>query len=227
MSRCHRFFILSLLISSSDLSPGFVARAEETKLPTVVLMGDSIRMGYAPFVSEALKGKATVISDPQNGGDSANLLAHLDEWAVQKHPDIVHFNCGLHDLKRNKKTGQYQIPLEQYETNLKKIIERLQKETTARLIFATTTPIHDDRHSKRGADFDRREADVRQYNEVAIRVAKAAGIAVDDLHAFVVEQGADEFLGPDGTHYDATHSRKLAKVVTDNLTKELDAKKKP
>src|SRR4051812_1545412 len=48
--------------------------------PRVVLIGDSIRLGYAPAVAARLTGKAVVISPPENGGDSINVLAHLDEW---------------------------------------------------------------------------------------------------------------------------------------------------
>ena len=54
-------------------------------------------------VAARLKGKAVVVSPPENGGDSANVLAHLDEWVLKQKPDIVHLNCGLHDLKRAKK----------------------------------------------------------------------------------------------------------------------------
>jgi len=46
----------------------------------VVLVGDSIRLGYAPRVAERLSGKAVVISPAENGGDSANVLAHLSYW---------------------------------------------------------------------------------------------------------------------------------------------------
>ena len=36
----------------------------------------------------------------QNGGDSRNVLAHLDEWMLARVPDLVYVNCSLHDLKR-------------------------------------------------------------------------------------------------------------------------------
>ena len=48
-------------------------------LPRIVLVGDSIRLGYAPRVAARLEGKAVVVSPPENGGDSANVLAHLEE----------------------------------------------------------------------------------------------------------------------------------------------------
>ena len=63
-----------------------------TALPRVVLVGDSIRLGYAPRVAERLAGKAVVISPAENGGDSANVLAHLDEWVLRQKPDVIHLN---------------------------------------------------------------------------------------------------------------------------------------
>src|SRR5437764_801957 len=95
--------------------------------PRVLLVGDSIRLGYAPLVAKKLAGRAEVVSFPENGGDTANLLKLLDKWLADGKPVVVHFNCGLHDLKLDKKTGRHQVPLDQYEANLKKIVERLRQ----------------------------------------------------------------------------------------------------
>jgi lysophospholipase L1-like esterase len=214
---------LTLAVAAASASPA----ADKVALPTVVLVGDSIRMGYAPFVDELLRGKATLISQRENGGDTSRVLANLDDWVIRHQPAVVHFNCGLHDLKRLKKTGQPQVPLDQYEANLKKIIERLQKETKAKLIFATTTPINDERHAKRKSEFSRAEADVRRYNEVATKVMNELGVEIDDLHAYVTEQGADKLLRPDGTHYPEPASRKLAAVITKCIEKHLPAADAP
>jgi lysophospholipase L1-like esterase len=220
MKLCYFVLLVAMLAEKITVSAS-AAEPADAKLPKVVLIGDSIRMGYAPFVIEAFKGKATVISNKANGGDSARVLANLDDWAISEQPDVVHFNCGLHDLKVSRKTQQPQVPLDQYEPNLKKIVERLQKETKAKLIFATTTPIVDSRHAKRKGEFDRREADVLRYNEVAEKVMKDANVEINDLHALVVKEGSEKMLRSDGTHYEVANSRKLAKQVTDAVTKRL------
>src|SRR5262245_8680363 len=83
--------------------------------PQVLLLGDSIRLGYAPIVTKKLEGVAEVFSFPENGGDSASTLKQLEAWAHEEKLSlrappvplpalIVHFNCGLHDLKFGKKT---------------------------------------------------------------------------------------------------------------------------
>ena len=69
-------------------------------LPAVLLIGDSIRAGYQPFVAEALRGVAEVVSGADYGGTSAHIRANLDGWLRVRRYDLVHLNCGLHDLAR-------------------------------------------------------------------------------------------------------------------------------
>ena len=212
--------LLSLFTASkpargqTDASPG-------PKLPRVVLVGDSIRLGYAPRVAERLAGKAVVISVPENGGDSANVLAHLDEWVIRQKPDVVHLNCGLHDLKRIKADGHHQVELDRYGENLRKVVARIRKETDAALVFADTTPILDERHARRGADFDRTEADVKRYNTSAVAIMGVLGVPVHDLHWLVEQGGLEAMLGPDGTHYTPAGSDRLAEAVADCVLRQI------
>jgi dienelactone hydrolase/lysophospholipase L1-like esterase len=209
------------LLSATTRSRGQADASPRPELPRVVLVGDSIRLGYAPRVAERLAGKAVVISPPENGGDSVNVLAHLDEWVVRQKPDIVHLNCGLHDLKRSRTGGHHQVELDRYSENLRRIVARIRAGTNAAFVFADTTPILDDRHSRRGADFDRTEADVRRYNAAAAAIMGELGVPVHDLH-WVVEQGGPEtMLGPDGTHYTAAGSDRLAEAVADCVLRQV------
>ncbi len=198
-----------------------LAQAQTSDLPRVVLLGDSIRLGYAPLVAKRLEGKAVVVSVPENGGDSANLLRHLDAWVVREKPAVVHVNCGLHDLKVDRKTRQYQVPLAAYEANLKELVGRLRKETAAALVFANTTPIDDARHARRKAGFDRFEADVRRYNAAARGVLRAAGVPMHDLHGVVEQDGPDKLLLADGTHYTPAGYERLAEAVADCVLRQL------
>ena len=194
-------------------------------LPRVVLVGDSIRLGYTSQVAERLAGKAVVISPPENGGDSTNVLSHLDEWVLRQKPDVVHLNCGLHDLKRSKADGRYQVELDRYAGNLRRIVACIREGTDAVLVFADTTPILDERHARRGAEFDRTEADVRKYNAAATALMGELGVPVHDLH-WVVEQGNPEtMLGPDGTHYTAAGSDRLAEAVADCALRQVTVRR--
>jgi hypothetical protein len=80
------------LLSVGPESRGQAGHSTGPAAPNVVLIGDSIRLGYGPQVNNRLAGKAVVVSPPENGGDSANVLAHLDEWVVRQKPDVVHLN---------------------------------------------------------------------------------------------------------------------------------------
>ena len=171
--------------------------------------------GLRTRVADRLAGKAAVIGSSENGGDSTSVLAHLDEWVLRQKPDVVHLNCGLHDLKRFKKDGRHQVEIDGYVDNLRKIVSRIREGTDAAIVFADTTPILDDRHARRGADFDRTYADVRKYNASAIALMGELGVPVHDLHWVVEQGGAETMLGPDGTHYTDAGSDRLAEAVAD------------
>ena len=87
---------------------------------SVVLIGDSIRMGYEAVVRRELQGFADVLASQDNGGTTTNVIARFDEWAIKLKPDLVHLNCGLHDIARahGKPPG---VPIEQYKANVELI----------------------------------------------------------------------------------------------------------
>ena len=181
--------------------------------------------GLRARVAERLAGKAVVISPPENGGDSANVLAHLDEWVLRQKPDVVHLNCGLHDLKRSKTDGHHQVELDRYSENLRRIVARIRESTDAALVFADTTPILDERHARRGADSTGPRPTCGGTTTRPIAVMGELGVPVHDLH-WVVEQGGPEtMLGPDGTHYTAAGSDRLAEAVADCVLRQLTVRR--
>ena len=188
-------------------------------LPEVYVIGDSISMGYTPPLAELLAGRAVVEHNPGNGGDSANVLANMDDWLAGRSPAVIHFNCGLHDIKVSRETRARQVPPEAYRAGLKRTVEKLQA-TGAALIWATSTPVIEDRHHAR-KDFDRHNRDVDAANAAAGEIMAAAGVAVDDLHAAATALGLSEALTDDGVHFtDAAYAR-LAETVADCISRVL------
>ena len=59
----------------------------------VILVGDSICMGYQKIVQDELMGFAEVIGSDENGEHSEKVLHHLYKWIFSKLPDIVYINC--------------------------------------------------------------------------------------------------------------------------------------
>jgi len=169
-------------------------------MKTIVLIGDSIRMGYQEAVRTKLADWADVWGPEQNGGTSKNVLTHLDEWALTRHPDVLHINCGLHDLRKEFGQDSAAVPLSRYSENVRTILTRVTIETEATVIWALTTPVNQEWHHK-NKGFDRWETDVVAYNAVAVDIARELGIVVNDLFAAVTSAGRDDHLLPDGVHF--------------------------
>src|SRR5215467_1715129 len=126
--------VLSLTLAAQRTPDPALKEVEDVAgLPRVLLIGDSISIGYTIPVRELLKGKANVHRILTNGADTANGVKHLDEWLGSGKWNVIHFNWGLHDLKVGKDDVR-QVPMEQYRQNLEQLVARLNK-TGARLIF--------------------------------------------------------------------------------------------
>lgn len=169
-------------------------------MKNVIIIGDSIRMGYQATVREQLKDIANVWAPAENGGNSKNVLAHLDEWIISRSPDLVHVNCGLHDLMKAFDRKQAAVPLEEYTANIRAILSRLQSETKTEVVWVSTTPVNENRHHE-VRKFDRLEADVAAYNAAAARMAGELKVRVHDLFSAIPPAERDVLLGPDGVHF--------------------------
>ena len=181
----------------------------------VILIGDSIRMAYAATVQQELADVAEVLSYDANGGTSRNVLLNLQEWVLSKQADLVHVNCGLHDIKKPLDTDVFEVPIEEYENNVRSILQQI-KDTGAKVIWATITPVNGQwHHAVKG--FDRWEADVDTYNAAALTVARELDIPVNDLFAVVTQAGANEMLTSDGVHFKPEGSELLGKAVAQRI----------
>lgn len=189
---------LSCLAQVNDFSPqspAFTPVIDQPGLPRVLLIGDSISIGYTVTVRKELAGKANVHRIPENGADTANGLKKIDEWLGDSHWDVIHFNWGLHDLKVTPDGGR-QVPIEVYEKNLEALVARLKK-TGAKLIWAGTTPVPEGKQNP-----PREAADAARYNAAAKRVMDANGIAIDDLNAAALPR-LSEIQLPGNVHFNS------------------------
>ncbi len=205
---------LSLPVQAQKKTGPFAPVTDDPKLPRVLLIGDSISIGYTLPTRGFLKGKVNLHRIPTNGGPTTRGLASIESWLGKSKWDVIHFNWGLHDLKYmgpngenlfpKEKGGKPQVPLADYEKNLEKLVVRLKK-TGARLIWRNTTPIPP---GSKG----RYVGDSVKYNEAAARVMKKHGIPTHDLFT-MSHKRMKELMLPANVHYKKEGSVALGKDV--------------
>jgi lysophospholipase L1-like esterase len=187
--------------------PSLAPIQDQPGLPRVLLIGDSISMGYTIPVREALAGKANVHRPAENCGPTRRGVERLDAWLGQGHWDVIHFNFGLHDIWIDD--GRNQVSLEPYEQNLRTMVARLKK-TGAILIWCSTTPVPENTSPPRNAQ------DVIAYNAAARKIMDGNGIAIDDLYTFALPR-LGEIQRPANVHFTPPGSKVLAEQVAGSI----------
>jgi lysophospholipase L1-like esterase len=208
--------LTAMALGAQDSRAPVPAIADDPALPRVLLIGDSISIGYTVPVRNLLAGKANVHRIAVNGGPTTNGVHLLNEWLGKGRWDVIHFNFGLHDLKRLA-DGKPQVPPDAYERYLRLIVARL-KHTGAKLIWATTTPVPEGKVSP-----PRLPSDVPLYNEIALRIIKENGVAVNDLYAFAASRLGD-IQESVNVHFKPAGSVLLAAEVARHIEAALKAK---
>lgn len=213
---------LPILLSVLLISLSHTSRAADS-LPLVVLLGDSIRMNYQGVVKTSLQDKASVWTPKDNCRHTAYTLENLEKWLGDKKPQVVHINIGLHDMFLSGKDGKTRHTLMVYSQNLRQIFNRLEELTDAKIIFATTTPVIEDRQAKSKGykRVVRRNTDVDRFNAAARNIAKKAGIEVNDLNQISKKAGADVVLREDGIHLSPKGNQLLGKHVAQQIVNAL------
>lgn len=171
-------------------------RASADERHRVLVIGDSVSIGYTPFVARALASVALVQHAPSGGDGGAEetaygvqcldfLLAHPDGAPLIA--DVIVFNWGLHDGPQlfaappaNVTIPGQEGSMTPYASELRNLTLRLQgfaASAGAKLLFALTTPLLAN---------PRADADVRELNRRAASVMRECGVPTLDLHAAVV-----------------------------------------
>jgi acyl-CoA thioesterase-1 len=213
--------------AARDPNPAYAQITDDPALPRVLLIGDSISIGYTLPLREALKGKANLHRPADNCGPSNRGVAKLEEWLQiggSDKWDVIQFNHGLHDIRHfsdpeNKKAasateGHRQVLEEEYEKNLRTIVARLKK-TGAKLIWRNTTPVPE------GSD-GRVPGDEVRYNAIAKKIMDENQIPIDDMYSFCLPR-LKEIQRPANVHFTDEGSKILAdhtvKMIVDALPK--------
>ena len=205
-------------------NPAMQKVEDKEGLPRVLLIGDSISIGYTVPVREMLKGKANVHRPLTNCGPTTKGVAELDGWLSDGKWDVIHFNFGLHDLKYMGPNGQnladpsletshQQVPPKEYEANLRKIVARLKK-TGAKLVWRNTTPVP---KGAKGRVVGHSDA----YNKIAREIMESENIPIDDQYSFAMKH-MKEIQQPANVHFTKEGSAKLAELAVKSILEQLD-----
>ena len=184
--------------------------------PNVLLIGDSISLGYTPHVVKMMQDEANVAHNKGNAQHSGTGVEKLEGWLGDTQWDVIHFNWGLWDLcyrhpeskeqgRRDKGRGTLTTSLQQYEVNLDVLVSRLRK-TNAVLIWANTTVVPE-------GEAGRKIDDDLKYNEVAARVMKKHGVQISDLNQLTRTFAPELFTKPGDVHYTSDGYQRLAEQV--------------
>ena len=197
--------------------------------PRILIIGDSISIGYTPFVKEGLVNNAEVFHNPGNAQHTGTGLKNIDEWIGKEKWDIIQFNWGLWDLcyrhsdskvqgNRDKENGKITYTIDEYSANLDSIVTMLQSKTEARLIFVTTTYVPEN-------EAGRYNSDAIKYNDAAKKIMNKHSIIVNDIYDQSISIHQKFGKGSDDVHYSNQGYKELGELVADFLDTEIESMK--
>ena len=209
-------------------------------MKNLLLLGDSIRVGYCNMVKEMLDGKANVFFPEENCRFAQYTLRDLQRWIVNfPEIDVVHWNNGLWDsahlsvaggddgeaagvtMKPANVIDNYRYdeealtPPDIYEYMLNRVVIRIKQLCPkAEIVFATSTPVVEEE----ATTIYRSNAEVDLYNEIARKVMKKHNIRVNELGEFAKKLPAEDRR--DWVHYNDEGNQKLAGEIVEYLENE-------
>lgn len=193
--------------------------------PKVLIIGDSISIGYTPFVKQQLEMKADVFHNPGNAQHTGTGLNKIKSWIGKEEWDIIQFNWGLWDLcyrhpnsivqgKRDKVNGNLTFSLEEYAANLDAIVRLIKEFSDAKLIFVTTTYVPE-------KEAGRFKQDAAKYNEVAIQIMNKHQVLVNDIYTSSEQIHKILGKGTDDVHYRTEGYKELGKLISNFFMEHL------
>ena len=196
---------------------------DNPNLPRVLIIGDSISIGYTIPVREILEEFANVHRPPANCASTKHGLESIDKWIGDDKWDVIHFNWGLHDLKYMGQNGEnladpklpsnkQQVPIQQYSKNLDQLVQRM-KRTGAKLIWRNTTPVPEGSKGRVVGDSDK-------YNRSAAEIMVKYEIPTNDLYSFSKENW-DKIGRKANVHFTPQGSKQLATLVAESIADQL------
>ena len=198
----------------------------------VMLIGDSIRLNYQPYLQKELEGEFDVWGIEENCRFAKYTLNELGRMFTEfsnresvkcdaalltptanieeelTYPDIIHWNNGLWDTSIVCEEDGAFTPIDEYISYMSKILRELRK-VTDKVIFATTTPVKPQNPNQKN-DI------ITEYNKAIIEFMKKEGVVINDLGA-IVSKDKDKYLSEDNIHLSEAGKELCAKACADHI----------
>jgi len=170
-------------------------------------------MFYQKEVISQLGDDYEVYAPKENCRFSLYVLNSLRFWLSEfPAPDVIHFNAGLWDTAVLYPEDGCFVSAEDYIKNLTLIVRELKK-TGAKLIFATSTPVSNEKAVLPGPmPPAHRNQDIIHYNTAAVEVLKKEDIVINDLFSLMYPQ-KEKYLSDDMIHPNAEGVKLLGSAV--------------
>jgi len=181
----------------------------DPNLPNVLIIGDSISIGYMVPLREKLKGVANVYRPQTNCGPSSKGIEEINAWIGDRRWSLIQMNHGLHDLKYMGPKGQ-NLADPKADSSHQQIALRVKK-TGATILWCETTPVPE------GAA-GRVVGDSKKYNAIAEKVMSEHGIKTNGLFEFASKNVPTREAN---VHYTPENSEKLAEYVAGVIKENL------
>lgn len=190
----------------------------------VLLLGDSIRIGYQVKVRSLLSEIADVVYPEQNGRDTTTTLWQANQlFSKLGKFDLIHWNNGYWDMNIEAPMTEPFHPQAEYRHNLQRMANFF-KQNAYRVIFATSLPIEQAGEATDNTDMNAQihynNRWVLDYNAIAQEVMIAEGVQVNDLYQFCL-QGPNYYKSADHLHLTDQGYQAMAEVIAQKITNEL------
>jgi hypothetical protein len=193
--------ILATACSDNQFCPKHQSLPRATGQPSILIIGDSISIGYTPTIHAALGAKYDVVHNPCNAMNSNWTSEQIDYWLRSRASfEAITWNNGIWDTP-----GWLPTANAKYEANLHAIAAKIRAKTAHPLFVLTTEVLPVENN-----------ADVIQKNTIAIAVTAAEGIPVLDLYNVNLGLVA-EHVSPTDVHFTAAGYATLGAAVLAEL----------
>lgn len=204
-------------------------------MKNVLLVGDSIRLGYQKKLAKYLGPNVTIYAPEENSRFAKYALWGVYYWMEKfGNPkiDVGQFNAGIWDLHRATADGQIFTPIDEYARDMRRLALQMQY-YSEKTIFANTIPAGKALDKRPELDAlinsssnavklslvapqDEWNRDIAAYNQKAESIMAELGIPVNDFYSAIFAD-TEKYIAGDGIHLTEEGYELLAQKTAEKI----------